>query len=313
MLSETDPAMSPHIINVLVTSFPGLGLPATLSLPVDASTPLIDLRQQLYKRLPSLDARLIFTTNSNKEVTSSQAPVSSLLSSDHDTLLPLRLSVPLCGGKGGFGSQLRAAGGRMSSRKKNNQGDNNSSNRNLDGRRLRTVNEAKALAEYLAQKPDMEKKEKEARRKRWEQVVEIAERREEEIRNGSKGKVDGKWVEDKEEAGERAREAVIAAMKSGDYHDNLMASPSGSSGGGSGQETDESDDEKAEGETFARKATASVLRSPAAPVRSYLGFDEEDDFSSDEEEEEKEEEEEADGCATVEEDALGKGKGKAPA
>ena len=298
--------MSPHMINVLVTTFPGLGLPTTLSLPVDASTPLTDLRQQLSRRLPCSDIRVIITTNSNKEVSYSQAPVSSLLSSDHDTLLPLRLSVPLCGGKGGFGSQLRAAGGRMSSRKKNNQGDNNSSNRNLDGRRLRTVNEAKALAEYLALKPDMEKKEKEARRKRWEQVVAIAERREEEIRNGSKGKVDGKWVEDKEEAGERAREAVIAAMKSGDYHDNLMASPSGSSGGGSDQATDESDDEKVEGETCSQKATPSVSRPQAAPVRSYLGFDEEDDFSSDDEEE-------ADGRATVEEDALGKGKGKAPA
>ena len=194
----------------------------------------------------------------------------------------------------------------MSSRKKNNQGDNNNSNRNLDGRRLRTVNEAKALAEYLALKPDMEKKEKEARRKRWEQVVAMAERREEEIRNGSKGKVDGKWVEDKEEAGERAREAVIAAMKSGDYHDNLKASPSGSSGGGSGEATDESDDEKVEGETSSRKAIASVSKSSTAPVRSYLGFDEEDDFLSDDEEE-------ADGCATVAEDALGKDKGKAPA
>ena len=298
--------MAPHIINVLMTSFPGLGLPTTLSLPVDASTPLTDLRQQLSKRLPCLDTRLIFTTNSGKEIKSSQALVSSLLSSDHDKLLPLRLSVPLCGGKGGFGSQLRAAGGRMSSRKKNNQGDNNNSNRNLDGRRLRTVNEAKALAEYLALKPDMEKKEKEARRKRWEQVVAMAERREEEIRNGSKGKVDGKWVEDKEEAGERAREAVIAAMKSGDYHDNLKASPSGGSGGGSGEATDESDDEQLEGETSYPKATASVSRPPTAPVRSYLGFDEEDDFSSDDEEE-------ADGCPIVAEDALGTDKGKAPA
>lgn len=298
--------MAPHIINVLMTSFPGLGLPTTLSLPVDASTSLTDLRQQLSRRLPRLDSRLIFTTNSGKEITSSQAPVSSLLSSDHDTLLPLRLSVPLCGGKGGFGSQLRAAGGRMSSRKKNSQGDNNNSNRNLDGRRLRTVNEAKALAEYLALKPDMEKKEKEARRKRWEQVVAIAEKREEEIRNGSKGKVDGKWVEDKEEAGERAREAVIAAMKSGDYHDNLKASPSGSSAGGSGEGTDASDDENLESETSSWKATASISRPSTAPIRSYLGFDEEDDFSSDEEEE-------ADGCPMVAEDAIGMDKGKAPA
>ena len=81
----------------------------------------------------------------------------------------------------------------------------------------------------------------EARRKSWEQVVALTERREEEVRNGSKGKVDGKWVEDKEEAGERAREAVIAAMKSGDYHDNIKAASSGSSGGGSGAPSDESE------------------------------------------------------------------------
>ena len=111
-------------------------------------------------------------------------------------------------------------------------------------------------------------------------------------------------MEDKEEAGERTREAVIAAMKSGDYHDNLMASPSGSSRGGSDRGTDGSDDEKVEGETVARNATASVSTTPAAPVRSYLGFDEEVDFLSDEEEEE------IDGRATVGENTLGKGKGK---
>ena len=194
----------------------------------------------------------------------------------------------------------------MSSRKKNNQGDNNNSNRNLDGRRLRTVNEAKAVGEYLALKPDMEKKEKEARRKRWEQVVAIAEKREEEIRNGSKGKVDGKWGEDKEEAGERAREAVITAMKSGDYHDNLKASPSGSSAGGSGEATDESDDENSEGETSSRKATGSVPKPSTVPVRSYLGFDEDDNFSSGDEEE-------ADGCPIVAEEAVGQAKGKARA
>ena len=103
----------------------------------------------------------------------------------------------------------------MSSKRKRNQGEDNGSSRNLDGRRLRTVNEAKALAEYLAIKPDMAKREKEERKKRWEQVLELADRREEEIRTGSKSKVDGKWVEDKEEAGERTREAVLAAMKAG--------------------------------------------------------------------------------------------------
>ena len=275
--------MTTHVVNVFLTSFPGLGLPATLSLPLDGSTSIADLRQQLLQRLPDLNTRLILTTTSNKVIYFSEAPVSSLLSSDHDAFLALRLSVPLCGGKGGFGSQLRAAGGRMSSRKKNNQGDSNNSNRNLDGRRLRTVNEAKALAEYLALKPEMEKREKEARRKRWEQVVALTERREEEVRNVSKGKVDGKWVEDKEEAGERAREAVIAAIGSGDYHDNLKAASSGSSGDGSGEPSEESQDEEIEEPTPKQNITLSASKLTQAPTRRYLGFDEDDEFLSEDE------------------------------
>lgn len=278
--------MAPHMINVLLTSFPGLGLPPTLSLPIECATPIIDLRQQLSNRIPNLGSRLILTTTANKEVVPSEDPVSSLLCSDHDTILPLRLSVPLCGGKGGFGSQLRAAGGRMSSKRKKNQGDHNSSNRNLDGRRLRTVNEAKNLAEYLALKPEMEKKEKDSRRKRWEQVVALAERRKEEIRNGSKGKVDGRWMEDKEEAGERARDAVLAAMKSGAYHDKFNGSAGGSSGGGSAKASEESDGEVS-GLTPANRMTASSSKPTPTKIRTYLGFDEDDDFMSEDGEDEE--------------------------
>lgn len=196
----------------------------------------------------------------------------------------------------------------MSSKRKNNQGDSNSSNRNLDGRRLRTVNEAKALAEYLALKPEMEKKEKEARRARWEQVVALADRREEEIRNGSKGKVDGKWVEDKEEAGERAREAVLAAMKSGDYHDNLKESSSGSSGGASAQASEESEEDDMGQVKQKALAASSKFKSTTTPPRSYFGFDEDDDFASDDEEEEEPAEDTlVDFAAPV----IGKGKTKA--
>lgn len=274
--------MSPRTINVLLTSFPGLGLPGTLSLPFEASTSITTLSQQLSSRLPDTESRFILTTTSNKEVNASEAPIGSLLSSNYDTILPLRLSVPLCGGKGGFGSQLRAAGGRMSSKRKNNQGDNNSSNRNLDGRRLRTVNEAKALAEYLALKPEMEKKEKDARRKRWEQVVDLAEKREEEIRNGSRGKVDGKWVEDKEEAGERAREAVRTAMTSGNYHDNQQQPSSGSSTGGSRHASEGSEDDEIEGPMEVQGTRTSALKFHS-PAKSYPGFDEDDEFMSDDE------------------------------
>ncbi|KAI9751927.1 MAG: hypothetical protein M4579_005838 [Chaenotheca gracillima] len=204
-------------INVLISSFPGLKLPSTFCLQSSASSPISELYSRIEDGLPSIPSRLIITTTSNKQLTSSSpAPISSLISSDGNSILPLRLSVPLCGGKGGFGSQLRAAGGRMSSRRKRNQGENNGSNRNLDGRRIRTVNEAKALAEYLAVKPEMEKKEKEARVKRWEQIVEMAEEKEEELRTGAKAKMNAQmtqWVQDHDEMVQRTRENAQRAAQ----------------------------------------------------------------------------------------------------
>ncbi|KAL8920076.1 MAG: hypothetical protein Q9208_006429 [Pyrenodesmia sp. 3 TL-2023] len=271
--------MAPYMVNVLLTTFNGLGLPPTLSVPVPSSILISELRSVLFARLPQSHHRLIFTTTSNRELSfNSIAPLSSFLTKD-DTIFPVRLSLPLCGGKGGFGSQLRAAGGRMSSKRKRKQGDENSSNRNLDGRRLRTVAEAKSLAEYLAFKPEMEKKEKEARRKRWEQVVELAEKREEEIKNGSKARVDGKWIEDKDEAGERTREAVGAAMRSGNYHDVLSISHGASSEAGSSGSDPRHEDEN----RYTREWKAPSLFRPSAP-RSFFGFDEEEAMSSDDDE-----------------------------
>ncbi|OLN92038.1 Telomere maintenance protein SDE2 [Colletotrichum chlorophyti] len=274
-------------VNVFVSTFAGLGLPSTLVLPVPSTTTLCDLRERLDERLPVTDNRLILTTVSNKELSaSSTKPVSDLLSSATDDFVSLRLSVPLCGGKGGFGSQLRAAGGRMSSKKKRNQGDANNSSRNLDGRRLRTVTEAKALAEYLAIKPEMEKKEKEKRRERWEQIVEMAEKREEEIKNGSKGRLDGKWVEAKEESNERTREAVLAAMKAGNYKDNLLGTSQGST---ESEETDEamtSEEEKEEGGSSKESTPPSEHGKASKPkARTFFGFDDDDEFMSSDDDE----------------------------
>lgn len=277
--------MASQTLNVLLTSFPGLNVPSTLALPLPASTSITELRESLHNRIPAINDRLIITTISNKQLpTRSDAPISEFLSSPQDAFLSLRLSVPLCGGKGGFGSQLRAAGGRMSSKRKKNQGENNGSSRNLDGRRLRTVTEAKALAEYLAIKPEMDKKQKEDRRNKWEQIVALAEKREEEIKSGSKGKVDGKWVEDKEEAGERTREAVLAAMRSGDYRDNLLSTSARSGSSASGDAATGSDEEM--GEASSAGTTPPAVVKPAQPQSTtFFGFDEDDEFMSDDEEE----------------------------
>jgi hypothetical protein len=286
--------MAPSRINVLVTSFAGTGLPPTLSLALPPTTTISELRSELDSRLPENNtSRLLFTTLSSRHLPppSQQltTPISTLLSSPQDDFLSLRLSVPLCGGKGGFGSQLRAAGGRMSSKRKKNQGEDNGSSRNLDGRRLRTVTEAKALAEYLAIKPEMDRKEKEKRRERWQQIVDMTEKKQDEIRHGSsRGGLDGKWVEDKEETNERTREAVLAAMKAGNFKDNLLSVSHGS------DSTTASDEPMRDGESEGAGSGASTPPSePEAAAgkgkeksRTFFGFDEDDEFMSSDDESE---------------------------
>lgn len=300
--------MATHNVNILLASFPGLALPPTLSFSLPSTASVSDLKEKVASFLPpSLPLSSLFlTTTNNKQLTSSAQCIRSFLGSDGDstsTLLPLRLTARACGGKGGFGSQLRAAGGRMSSKRKRNQGENNSSSRNLDGRRLRTVNEAKALAEYLAVKPEMDKKEKEERQRRWQAVVEVAEKRQDEIKNGNgKGKVEGQWMEDKEEMNEKAREAVLQAMKDGDWTDSLrdaILGGSSTSASDDGSEDDDmsSEDEESEGNGES-SATGAAVPQKAAP-RKFIGFDDDDEFMSDSEDEEM--------------DQSTKGKGKARA
>lgn len=182
----------------------------------------------------------------------------------------------------------------MSSKRKRNQGDTNGSSRNLDGRRLRTVNEAKALAEYLAVKPEMDKKEKEERQRRWQAVVDLAEKRQDEIKNGNgKGKVDGQWMEDKEEMNEKAREAVLQAMKDGAWTDNLRDVIIGGSSTSASEENSDEDDDSSEDETNGESNSAAAGPSAAGPSappkaapRKFIGFDDDDEFMSDSEDDE---------------------------
>lgn len=263
-------------VTVIVNSIRG----QNIAFATDKDAPLSSVYDTLYERAPWIhNSSYILTTNSRRSVSHGEAPVSSLLSSPADTFLSLRLTVPLCGGKGGFGSILRAQGGRMSSRKKK-QGDVNGSSRNLDGRRLRTVTEAKALAEYLAIKPEMEQREKEERRKKLEDIVASTERKQEELQH-SRGtaRLDGRWVEDKEEAENKTREAIEKM---------LMAQR-------------ESSEEEEEAEA---RPTASS--SKPAQQRTMFGWDDEDDeFMSDSEEEDDVSEEDA------KPEVEGKGKGRA--
>lgn len=140
----------------------------------------------------------------------------------------------------------------------------------------------------------MDAKEKEERRKRWQSIVETSEAKVDELENKRPGRLDGAWVEAKEEASEKTREAVIAAIKAGDIKDLLRESDASGTGSeeSEGSESDEAGAVKASGST-----------KPVAKPVSFFGWDEE---MSDSEEDEPEEEE-----APVPVTAQGKGKAKA--
>ena len=122
---------------VLVSTFTPF---STLCFSVSPETPFDDLYDVLAEKYPDLPNPhdLLLRPTSNF-LPSATTPLSSFPQYAGSREISLRLFPRLLGGKGGFGSQLRAAGGRMSSQKTSN----NDSCRDLTGRRLSTIKEAK--------------------------------------------------------------------------------------------------------------------------------------------------------------------------
>lgn len=172
----------------------------------------------------------------------------------------------------------------MSSRKNRNQQNQNpnGSNRNLDGRRLRTVDTAKRLAEYLATKDETEARRKDEQRKRWTDQVEDAKRKEELIKSGKmgagQGRLDAEYVESKEQAEEKTREAVLKASR--EEMQDVQRTGSESS-----MEVDEngSEDEVGKGSSGSSEGAVADKAETAGPT--YYGWDDEDELSDEDEEE----------------------------
>lgn len=239
-------------INVLISTFAGLNLPPTLCLSLPEKSTVYNLHHLVASLIPPQAAQHAFLTTAQGHALSCRDENLKALVDSHEhnaqPFLSLRLNAPLRGGKGGFGSQLRAAGGRMSSKKRKQMTEQaTGSARNLDGRRLRTITEAKNLATYLATKPDMDRKEKEERRKRWEAVVQLAEQREADMKAGKT--IDGRrkglsseWLEEKDEVGENVKNAVNAAMAASTADADAEQATSSGSGGSAHESADEDSD-----------------------------------------------------------------------
>jgi hypothetical protein len=125
------------LTTVLCSTFPPF---PTLSLSVPSETTIDGLQDLLFDRYPFLpSSNELYLSCHSGPTPSPSSSLSTLHDNSTGSLVTLRLIPRLPGGKGGFGSQLRAAGGRMSSQKTSN----NDSCRDLNGRRLSTIKEAK--------------------------------------------------------------------------------------------------------------------------------------------------------------------------
>lgn len=86
----------------------------------------------------------------------------------------VRVRLRLLGGKGGFGSNLRAQGSKMSSKRR---AGTRESCRDLAGRRLRSLNQSRLINEYLARKPELERRRDKEIREKMLRAVEAADRK----------------------------------------------------------------------------------------------------------------------------------------
>jgi hypothetical protein len=156
----------------------------------------------------------------------------------------------------------------------------------------------------------MERKEKEERRKRWEQVIDLAEQREADMKagktpDGRRKGLSEEWIEGKEEVGENVRNAVRLAMLAQEADTNKNASGESSGSGGSvtaseedsdGEdvmELDQADMVKLQAEAEAGDADAiwvlqKRLKIPSDLLpevkpnveRRFVGFDDDDEYAS---------------------------------
>jgi Silencing defective 2 N-terminal ubiquitin domain len=168
-------------VPVLVSTFHPF---STLSFAVPDSTPLSSLPRLLSRYCP-VEQQSLSQQSGRSLPSHPSATVADLVRGDGFPVC-IRLAVRLPGGKGGFGSQLRAAGGRMSSGRHSDNG----SCRDLNGRRLNTIKEAQHLAAYLESAPEREKAKKQQAKDKLSQLQEEIKRLE--AQEGTSANTEGK-------------------------------------------------------------------------------------------------------------------------
>ncbi|KAJ9476549.1 Sde2_N_Ubi domain-containing protein [Pseudozyma hubeiensis] len=149
------------MISILVESFDPFPRHLCLSLPASATA--TDVLQGFSKALCGRASPSFSLIHRGRKLVGSTR-LRGLTTSNDDYPVVLQLRALLPGGKGGFGSMLRSQGGKMSAGARNS---NNDSCRNLNGRRLGVLKEAKKLAEYLEGESERKRQMDEAQKKKY--------------------------------------------------------------------------------------------------------------------------------------------------
>lgn len=149
------------MISVLVESFEPFPRHLSLSLPSNALAS--DVLQGFEEAL-SHDSTTTFAATHHGRRLAPSSSLCSLATGEEGFPVVLQVRALLRGGKGGFGSMLRSQGGKMSANARNT---NNDACRDLNGRRLGVLKEAKKLAEYLEGESERKRQMDEAQKKKY--------------------------------------------------------------------------------------------------------------------------------------------------
>ncbi|SJX60661.1 uncharacterized protein SRS1_11889 [Sporisorium reilianum f. sp. reilianum] len=215
------------MISVLVESFDPFPRHLCLSLPAHATA--ADILDGFSHALSSQSSTSFSVTHHGRRLAPSSR-LSGLTSSDNAFPVVLQLRALLRGGKGGFGSMLRSQGGKMSAGARNTNTD---SCRDLNGRRLGVLKEAKKLAEYLEGESERKRQMDEAQKKKYaklEKMLGRAPRSEKDLTAAAERMADA--GEEFDEAGSASPEAGPSrAVGSSVQRKNFDASSSSVAGG----------------------------------------------------------------------------------
>ncbi|KAG0257328.1 hypothetical protein DFQ27_005197 [Actinomortierella ambigua] len=179
--------------------------PVVVSFERDDQPHLCDLKQRLAELLDiPYEEQRIETAGGFPLTSNSDDDHVPLFNEGDASIKSFGLYLRLSGGKGGFGSMLRAQGGRMSSQKTTNT----DACRDLSGRRIRTVNDAKKVADYVQKEAEREKDRKEKLKRKIDEKLEFADRPSKKHRFE-----DSKFFDESEEQVEGIKNAVAEALK----------------------------------------------------------------------------------------------------